>query len=363
MKNIMKIAFVILGSFALLTSANAGALDVTGTAKATYSVAGGGTTTSKNNKGKAIGITNELAFTGTGELDNGWSWKYQVELDDNADGVATFDDTRLEVATDMGTIAAYNTEGSLNVKYKASQAAYTTGTDHGASGSMTYGDNIGAYNNVQVHTPAGLLPYDAVLKYAFSPSADQGKNSGNAGGAGSAIDQGNAAHEYQVSITPAAGLNVLGSFFEKDDEGGNYTYQTGGVAATYAYGPVTLGAALTAVSDNRGASNIVKTKTTARGTTKLKAYENQALSIGYAYNDALSFSIEREESDGYASAVSTTGSATSTDNTVTLSVQTIQAAYTMGGMTLALSNKEIENDDYTEATDQSETIFAVNMAF
>ena len=363
MKNIMKIAFVILGSFALLTSANAGALDVTGTAKATYSVAGGGSTASANNKGKAVGITNELAFTGTGELDNGWSWKYQVELDDNAAGVTTFDDTRLEVTTDMGTIAAYNTEGSLNVKYKASQAAYTTGTDHGTSGGMQYGDNIGLYNNIQLHTPAGLLPFDMAVKYAFSPSADKGKNSGNAAGAASGLAQGNAAHEYQVSIAPIDGFKLLGSYFEKDEEGGIYKYQTGGVAATYAYGPVTFGAAFVAVSDNRAVSDDGIAKTTARGTSNLKAYENTGLSIGYAYNDALSISVEREESLGYKRAVSTTGSKDHIDNSVTLSVQTIQAAYTMGGMTLALSAKEIENDDYAEAVDQSETILAVNMAF
>ena len=362
MKNIMKIAFVILGSFALLTSANAGALEVTGTAKATYSVAGGGTASSANNKGKAIGITNELAFTGTGELDNGFTWKYQVELDDNASGVATFDDTRLEVTTDMGTIAAYNTEGSLNVKYKASQAAYTTGTDHGSGGGMVYGDNIGVYNNVQLHTPAGLLPYDMSIKYGFSPSADQAKNSGNSGGAGSAAGEGNGAHEYQVSLTPVEGAKIFASYFQKDDEGGNFKYETGGAAITYAYGPVVFGVAASGISDSEGGSNTTKARTTARGTTRLKAYENRALSVGYAYNDALSFSFERETSDADVTNVAT-ATRVDTDASVELQVQTIQAAYTMGGMTLALSHKDIENDDYALDKDQTETIFAVNMAF
>ena len=81
MKNILK-AIVVLSSVIAFSSANAGVLEVTGTAKATYVIGSSDSTTAKNDEGKGLGITNELAFTGTGELDNGWTWKYQVELDD-----------------------------------------------------------------------------------------------------------------------------------------------------------------------------------------------------------------------------------------------------------------------------------------
>ena len=34
--------------------------------------------------GKTLGISNELDFTASGELDNGYTWKYQVQLDNAA---------------------------------------------------------------------------------------------------------------------------------------------------------------------------------------------------------------------------------------------------------------------------------------
>ena len=65
MKNIIKTLIVMLTSISLFGSANAGELSVSGTAKATYNVESGA------NKGKGLGITNELNFTAAGELDNG----------------------------------------------------------------------------------------------------------------------------------------------------------------------------------------------------------------------------------------------------------------------------------------------------
>tara|TARA_B100001093_G_scaffold492857_1_gene534408 strand:- start:5868 stop:6947 length:1080 start_codon:yes stop_codon:yes gene_type:complete len=359
MKNIMKIAFVLFGSFALLTSANAGVVEVTGTAKATYNVSGSGTSTAPNNKGKAIGITNELAFTGTGELDNGFTWKYQVELDDNASGATTADDTRLEVTTGYGTIAAYNTEGSLSTKYKSSQAAYATGSDYGSGGGMVYGENISSYNNIQYHTPADLLPYGTSIKLAYSPSADKTKASGNSAGSESTGGDGTSVSEYQISVSPVEGLTLVGSYFEKDGEGGKQEYETGGLSATYSSGPISVGVTKFGVSSNN-AGNDGTAKTARRSTTNLKAYENMAMSAGLAVNDALSISYEVEKSDGQKRTA--TGSGV-TDNSVELKVTTMQAAYTMGGMTLALGLKDISNDDYAEGQDQSETVLAVNMAF
>ena len=84
----------------------AGEMTVTGGATATYATNG-----ADSSAGKNIGISNELDFTASGELDNGYTWKYQVQLDgDNAAN----DDTRLEIGTDMGTIGIYVSEGGLS---------------------------------------------------------------------------------------------------------------------------------------------------------------------------------------------------------------------------------------------------------
>jgi outer membrane protein OmpU len=360
MKNIIK-ALVVFASVVAFSSANAGELTVTGTAKATYNIQSSDSTTARSNTGKGLGITNELAFTGTGELDNGFTWKYQVELDDNASGGTTSDDTRLEMTTPYGTVAAYNTEGSLNTKYKFSQAAYGAGSDNGASGLMQYGTSIDSYNNLQYHTPAGLLPYSTSIKVAYAPSAESTKNSGNSSGSQNTAANGTDVKQVQVTSTPIDGFNIGASYLEKTGENGVRGYEMGGVYATYAYGPFSAGLGVHGISNNAQSTAIDKaTALTATTAKNVKTYENQAYSLAFAVNDDLTVSYEVEESTAKKRGIATAGSV---KNDVDLEVSTMQAAYTMGGMTMSLSHKGIENSAYALAKDTKETLFVVALAF
>ena len=83
MKTIMKTLFVSIASLSLMFSVNAGELAVSGSAKATYHVTHG------QQSDNTIGITNELNFTASGELDNGYTWSYSMELDPNAVSAGT----------------------------------------------------------------------------------------------------------------------------------------------------------------------------------------------------------------------------------------------------------------------------------
>jgi len=363
MKNIIK-ALVVLASVVSFSSANAGVLEVTGTAKATYSIQGSDSTTGKNDAGKGVGITNELAFTGTGELDNGFTWKYQVELDDTAAGTFTSsDDTRLEVTTPYGTVAAYNTEGGLSTKYKYSAAAYGAGSDVGASGNINYGAAIDGYNNLQYHTPADLLPLGISAKYALAPSADSGKSSGNSNTTNTSE---NKAQQYQVTMAPISGLTLGASYMDKEGESGTIQgYETGGYYGTYAQGPFTIGYGEHFVANNISTVTS-QTTATALNTAALKGtvkhFENQMYSVGYKINDQLSVSYDQEKSDA-AKRTIVTATKADTAAEVELEVSTIQAAYTMGGMTLSVSMKDISNADYVLNKDQKETLLAVVMAF
>ena len=88
MKNISKLLVGILFSALAIAPTYAGELSVSGGATATYSIGG-----DSSGSGKTLGISNELDFSASGELDNGMSWNYQVQLDNAA---ANNDDTRLE---------------------------------------------------------------------------------------------------------------------------------------------------------------------------------------------------------------------------------------------------------------------------
>ena len=60
------------GSLASVAAANAGSMDVTGAASATY------TTLSNTTTGNPLGMTSALTFTGNGELDNGSTFKVTI---------------------------------------------------------------------------------------------------------------------------------------------------------------------------------------------------------------------------------------------------------------------------------------------
>ena len=153
MKTIMKTLFVAVSSLSLMFSVNAGELSVSGTAKATYSIVNG----TQNEPG--VGITNELNFTASGEMDNGYAWNYSMELDpDSTDGSALNDDTQIGLTmNNLGKIKYCVSECSNNKKYAWDQSAYTTITDTGLSSSITYPADELSYNTIQYHTPE--LPF------------------------------------------------------------------------------------------------------------------------------------------------------------------------------------------------------------
>ena len=139
MKNIAKLLVGILFSALVMAPSYAGEMTVTGGATATYSIGG-----DDSGSGKTLGISNELDFTASGELDNGYTWKYQVQLD----GASTAnDDTRLEIGTDMGKIGFYVSEGGMS-KELHGVGALGPGFDYHSPASGTAGSFKTGCNNV-----------------------------------------------------------------------------------------------------------------------------------------------------------------------------------------------------------------------
>jgi len=361
MKNISKIVIALLTSFSLISSATAGELTVTGTAKATYNILSG-----KSNLGKGIGIANEIDFGAKGELDNGMSWNYQVQLD-SGDAASTssgvFDDSRLELTTSYGTVAAYVSEGGLDTDNSASQSVYARPTDisMGTSG-IVEGPGIGD-NNLQYHLPSGVLPFETTLKIAYAPSQDGTINSSNATGTKQDIF-GNDAQQVQVSMVPYEGVKIGGDYYT--ETGAGTTVQTvvqqleaGSIYTTYKAGAYSIGASLTRrapliLGTSATASTISNASAAGGNADSVRLYEAKKISGAYNVNENLSISYERE-----------TGSreliVQTTENDIR--AQAIQAAYTMGGMTLAVSHGNMRNQSYTLDSDVKQTLLAMTMAF
>jgi len=88
-------------------------------------------------------------------------------------------------------------------------------------------------------------------------------------------------------------------------------------------------------------------------------YTNDAISVGLVVNDNLSVSLMKENSDATQKLNGLVNSVSS----ISSQILSAQAAYTMGGMTVSLAQKQIDNFAYTDGRDQVETVVAVVMAF
>ena len=347
----------------LVVSAKAGELGVSGTAKATYNILTG------NNKGKGLGITNELNFTASGETDAGYTWSYSMELDPGAVAVGTTndelqgaqnDDTKLTLSTPYGTVGVFISEGGLDVEDAASQSVYSRPTDMGGSDGTVDNPTIDSYNNLQYHTPADMIPFGGSFKLAYAPDLDaygSGNNGGGTGqtssGIGSTAYAGRSATEMQISfdaIPMAEGLKVGASYFERDQQGATVKLdadaQSGAYYATYAMGNISLGYSK--------AYNQLQVADSAN--TGTDYYEQTNTSIAYAINDDISVSYEVEKSERVGVDTSTA--------TVEQKSTGLQLAYNMGGMTVAVARNTHDNPSYsTTAADLEQTLIAVTMAF
>jgi len=346
-----------LSSISLFTSANAGELSVTGTAKATYNVLSG----YAQNSNKGLGVANEFNLGASGELENGWTWNYSIAMDpgNTATNALTSnvenDDSSLTLSTPYGTVGIFSMAGALDVEDSASQSVYGRPTDIGDPSATVDNFTIDSYNNIQYHTPAGLIPFGTTVKVAYAPGLDATQNSANAGGATttqSATSMGSSATEYQITTAPIDGLTIGASYIEFKDAGLPGTKsaldqspESGAVYAKYKIGNLGLG-----YSEAR-VSNLLET--TAAATT-VEWYEQTNYSVAYVF-DSVSISYEKETSKPHT--------VTPAQTVYEQDSSAIQAAYTMGGMTFAVSLGKFDNNGYVQAADAEQALFAITMAF
>ena len=342
----LKILAVMLTTLVLSSSVYAGEVGVSGSVKASISTAGSADTAgASNNDGKTLAISNDINFDASGELDNGWSWAWQTQLDAGA-----IDDTQLTISTDYGTFGLYGTEGGLNYKHGGSQMALGYGSQIGNSGGLVDPDDVGSFNNIQYHLPADILPFGITAKYAMTMS---GTATGEPGDApvNTTVNTERRGESLLVSANPYEGLNVGASYFTIDQVAGlnqsGQEEEQGAYFVSYKFNNVGVACSKALVAPASGS---------AQGGTvaTYNLYETDSYSIGFAANDSLSISYGVEKSHR-----NLTTDATEYD----LEIDTLQLAYTMGGMTSTFAIKSIENSEYTQNADIDEAHFVLSMAF
>ena len=342
MRKMMKTLFVSIASLSLMFSvSNAGELSVSGTAKATYHITNG------SQADNTIGITNEMNFKASGEMDNGYAWAYDVALDpDSTDGSALNDDASITITmNDLGTAKICVLACGNGKEYAFDQSAYTSMSDTGLSEGITYPSSGSSYATIQYHTPE--LPFGTTAHIEFGQQSKAGQ-SGNA----SNTTNGNSMEGYGLVSKPVDGLTLSAYYMTVNDyddgtttedqleEGGSYGIE-------YAIGNFTAG---------YGKSfQAPETTSIATGGATVEYYENTGVSIGFAVNDALSISWTQEEGERVFQTTSTTA--------YDIEMTSYQAAYSLGGATLSIARADYDNINYVNGDDATETIFALNFAF
>jgi hypothetical protein len=290
--------------------------------------------------GKTLGIENEFVFGASGETDGGIAWNYSVQLDQGE-----IDDSAITLTNSMGTIGLFGTAGGLNFKHGGSQNAIGYASTIGNDGIIDPGD-IGGVNNIQYHTPAGILPLGAVLKVAYGLSGSDTTKPGD-----SPVDNYSGvrnARNYSLDLAPIDGVKVGASYYTDDaavdstDNG--QTNESGAIYASYNYGNFGIGITRGYIAPAIAATN-----------TAVNEYVNTSYSIGFKANDSTTISYGVEKSNANYTLDTTADKETTVDS--------IQVAYTAGGLTLAGALKNIDNADYSANQDQKEAHLILTLAF
>lgn len=236
--------------------------------------------------------------------------------------------------------------------------------------------SIGDTKNVQYHTPAGLLPFGLSLKLAYSPDTSSNdvaalNAQGGTGGAGNgtfydypaagtafgttaattqSANIGRTMTSYQVTAAPVDGLTVGASYSDIDGaaspEGAiAQNPESGSAFAKYVFGPATVAYGKAWIAP---AIAMVETNS-------VEFFENTKYSIAVNANENFSVAYSMETSEANFKTAATAN--------VELESSSISAAYTVGGMTLAVAQASHNNVGYVTNRDAKTTLLNISMAF
>jgi len=341
MNKLTKIGVSALCGSLASVAANAGSMEVLGSATATYSSHAGQVT------GNSLGMNSGLTFKGSGELDNGTTFTLTLT---GADQDAYSSGSIAMTTPSMGGIKINQASGGTGIdRYDDMMPTAweeTNGTSLGTGLQTVAG--VGTSMNIEWTAPSDMLPDGMSLGVAIAPGGTTGVANdkavgGDTGGVGSGMDI-TVGHSGLVD-----GLNVFAGMSSIEQENTVAETRSGDrsqyvLGATYAVGSVTVG--YQESRDNLQASAIGATNS---------FYENQAYGISFAVNDdfSISYGIHKSENNLNSGA------------SVELEAESLQLSYTMGGMSVKFAESSVDNASYTSGTsaDWDGRTIALSLAF
>ena len=361
MNNFKKIGLTALaGSLVTLGSATAGEMSVSGGINTALKFGKGG-----GNTGRSIGADRDVAFTGGGELDNGTTFSMTATSDDTH-GISS--STTTITTPSLGSFSIGSSSGSAAYMY---DEEVPTAYEQVSDGKDTMANKVGDFmdNNSVMYTSPTLEMMGASITahLGYTPQA----NDKAVGDGGQVTYSASVGSGKEAGITIAyEGLKVGVYGAERDRtvpqtaaSSGNYEHDefNGAWYATYTMGPVSIGYSETyadaGVTKANESTTAAKTRRDVGG-----IYTSESMSIAFNVNDnmSISYTTADETYDTQDEAVT----AVTTDDDVTESIDAIQVAYSMGGMSIKAYNMEVTNPSQDDdAADQSVTEIALGFAF
>jgi outer membrane protein OmpU len=361
MNNFKKIGLTALASsLVTLGSAQAGEMSVSGGINTTLKFGKGG-----GNTGRTIGADRDFTFSGGGELDNGTTFSMTATLDDTH-GISS--STTTITTPSLGSFALGSSSGSAAYLY---DEEVPTAYEQVSDGKDTMANKVGDFmdnNSVLYTSPTlDLMGASVTAHVGYTPQA-----SDTAVG-----DGGSVTYNATVGAGKEAGITIsyeglqLGFYGAERERTvpytaaatGNYQHDefNGAWYAKYTMGPVSIGYSETyadaGVTANPESTTAAKTRRSVGG-----IYTSDSMSIAFNVNDNLSISYTT--ADETYDTQDDAKTATTTDDDVTESIDAIQVAYSMGGMSIKAYNMEVTNPSQDDdAADQSITEIALVFAF
>ena len=335
MINWKKAGLTALAGSLVATSAFAGAVSVSGTANLTYTANGGQEDTGEadeggNHDGNRWGLNKSLSFSGSGEMDNGWTVSVSQTLKDGSS-------TGLGMTIDMGDMGSLNYEadtgarGIGKIKDMMPTADEDVGNGIDVDGSGTAGLSGTVSGGTQGFHYSKTVSDMIEIGIGYAPKSQAGGANGAVSGTGA--EQSNVSGF--VKIDPMDGLEIGVGVGEADSTVAAKTDDHTTVYATYVWGNATIGYQ---ISDKDSSA-------TAAGSDD----EQTRWGVLYAVNDEMSVSYQNHVNDN----------GTATDEEAT----GWSASYTSGGMTFKVHRNSADDVANATANESEHTEVGITFAF
>jgi outer membrane protein OmpU len=352
MNNLKKLGLSALAGSLVAVSAQAGEMAVSGSANVTYKTGAGNTS-------KSLGTDKDVTFSGSGELDNGWSFAVGTLMTDGFDVSSSY--TSLTMGS-MGTITFGAHTGGASYMYDEETPQVYEQTSDAQQNSANIVGNALDSNGLMYAAPAMEIAGATVnLQVEYTPHASD--SPANDGGLTTYNAERGEATGAGVTIAyDALKVGVYAAEIEntKPDAGDDQTDSFEGVwYATYSMGPVSIGYSESYLENGVDDANAETVNTAKEVRTSDGIFESNTMSIAFNINDNLSVSYTETEDTYDAQSDMATNILDVTQET-----EALQIAYSMGGMSIKAYNMETTNPGYdADASTKSISEIALGLAF